>query len=205
MSPTRTDPTAPSATPAGTATPGPLTEITPAATKSPRHRSRELALQGLYQWRIGGADGAAVEAHCHEDPDFDQADLAFFRNLLRGTLAQADTLREQLQPCLDRPYNELSPVESCVLLLATFELNQHPETPYRVIINEAIELTKTFGGTDGHRFVNGVLDKLAAQLRPTEFQARRKPRNNAPRGQRKPGKPAAAPAPDSTPDQGGSE
>ena len=88
-------------------------------------------------------------------------------------LAQNLALQEHLQPCLDRPFAELSPVESGILLLGAYELINDPQTPYRVIINEAIELTKKFGGTDGHKYVNGVLDKLAASLRTAEVEAKR--------------------------------
>lgn len=144
--------------------------------KSPRRRAREFALQGLYQWRVGGADLAAIEAHLQDAEDFAKADRAFFLGILRGTLARADTLRDALAPHLDRGFDELSPVESCILLLGAFELAEHPETPYRVIINESIELAKSFGGSDGHKYVNGVLDKLAASTRAAEVDARRKSR-----------------------------
>ena len=143
------------------------------AAKSPRRRAREFALQGLYQWRVGGNDEAAIEAHLADTTGFDKADRAFFVGLLRGVLAQQAVLQEQLQAHLDRPFTELSPVESRVLLAGAYELANYPQTPYRVIINEAIELTKSFGGTDGHKYVNGVLDKLAAKLRPVEVEAKR--------------------------------
>ncbi len=141
--------------------------------KSPRRRAREFALQGLYQWRVGGNDEAAIEAHLADSDGFDKADREFFVGLLRGVLAQQTGLQEQLQSYLDRPFAELSPVESSVLLAGAYELINCPQTPYRVIINEAIELTKGFGGTDGHKYVNGVLDKLAARLRPVEVEAKR--------------------------------
>ena len=143
------------------------------ATKSPRRRAREFALQGLYQWRIGGNDEAAIEAHLADIAGFDKADREFFVGLLRGVLAQQAALQEALQAYLDRPFSELSPVESSVLLAGAYELTNYPQTPYRVIINEAIELTKGYGGTDGHKYVNGVLDKLAAKLRPAEVEAKR--------------------------------
>lgn len=146
---------------------------TKAPSKSPRRRAREFALQGLYQWQIGGNDEAAIEAHLADVEGFDKADRQFFTGLLRGVLAQKETLQEQLQAYLDRPFAELSPVESCILLAGAYELANYPQTPYRVVINEAIELTKGFGGTDGHKYVNGVLDKLAAKLRPVEVEAKR--------------------------------
>lgn len=141
--------------------------------KSPRRRARELALQGLYQWRIGGNDEAAIEAHLADVEGFDKADREFFVGLLRGVLAQQAELQEQLQAFLDRPFAELSPIEASILLAGAFELANYQQTPYRVIINEAIELTKAFGGTDGHKYVNGVLDKVAAILRPDEVAARK--------------------------------
>jgi N utilization substance protein B len=145
-------------------------------TKSPRRRAREFALQGLYQWRIAGNDEAAIEAHLQDVSGFDKADREYFVGLLRGVLAQRDALQNQLQPSLDRPFGELSPVEACILLAGAFELINYPQTPYRVIINEAIELTKGYGGTDGHKYVNGVLDKLAGKLRPVEVEAKRRAR-----------------------------
>ncbi|MFC5302149.1 transcription antitermination factor NusB [Azospira restricta] len=143
-------------------------------SKSPRRRAREFALQGLYQWRVGGADEAAIEAHLQDVAGFDKADRNFFLGLLRGSLKLQEPLREALQPYLDRKFDELSPIEACILMVGAYELQAHPETPYRVVINEAIELAKSYGGTDGHKYVNGVLDKLAAKLRPVEVEARQR-------------------------------
>jgi len=108
--------------------------------------------------------------------DFAKADREFFVGTLRGVIAQREALVSQITAHLDRPFSELSPIEACVLLLGSFEMLHHPETPYRVIINEAIELAKSFGGTDGHKYVNGVLDKLASVARPDEVAAKKKPR-----------------------------
>ena len=160
----------------GKQTKGPRAEKS--AGKSPRRRARELALQGLYQWRIGGNDEAAIEAHLVDTQGFDKADRQFFVGLLRGVLAHQGELQAALQDFLDRPFEELSPVEASVLLAGAYELEKYPQTPYRVIINEAIELAKGFGGTDGHKYVNGVLDKLAAKLRPVEVQAKRAARKS---------------------------
>jgi N utilization substance protein B len=145
-----------------------------ARQRSPRHRSRELALQGIYQWRITGGDGAAIEKQIHAEKNLGRYDKELFSGLLRGALAQHSDIEALIAPHLDRPLSELSPVEFAVLLLGTFELSQQPEVPYRVVINEAVELAKTFGGIDGHKYVNGVLDKLAAQLRKPEFAVRDK-------------------------------
>jgi transcription antitermination protein NusB len=144
-----------------------------APPKSARRRAREFVLQGLYQWRVGGADEAAIEAHLPELEGFAKADREFFLGTLRGVMRQNEKLIEQIACHIDRPFTELSPVEACILMLGSFEMLNNPETPYRVIINEAIELTKAFGGTDGHKYVNGVLDKVAAVVRPDEVAARR--------------------------------
>lgn len=141
--------------------------------KSARRRAREFALQGLYQWRVGGADEAAIEAHLPDLEGFSKADRDLCFGLIRGVLRQQAELSDLVSSCIDRAFKELSPVEACILLLGTHEFRAYPETPYRVIINEMIELAKSFGGTDGHKYVNGVLDKLAAKLRAVEVQARR--------------------------------
>ena len=152
-------------------------EHTPKAPpKSARRRAREFVLQGLYQWRVGGADEAAIEAYAPEMEGFAKADREFFVGTLRGVIGQQAALSERIGAHIDRPFTDLSPVEASVLLMGTFEMINHPETPYRVIINEAIELTKAFGGTDGHKYVNGVLDKIAGGVRADEVAARRKGR-----------------------------
>ena len=139
--------------------------------KSARRLARELALQGLYQAQLSGNDEAAIEAHLAEAPGYERADRALLESLLRGVLRELPRLREVIEPLIDRRFEELSPVERSLLLLGAFELVHHLETPYRVIINEAVELAKSYGGTDGHKFVNGVLDKAAARLRAAEVQA----------------------------------
>ena len=136
--------------------------------RSARRRAREFALQGLYQWQLTGHDVAAIEAQLHEVTGFDKADRELFAALLRGAVHEAPRLQDMLAPHLDRRIEALSPVERAILLLATFELAHHPETPYRVVLNEAIELAKDYGGTEGHKYVNGVLDKVAVQIRPLE-------------------------------------
>ncbi|CAG0939823.1 Transcription antitermination protein NusB [Gallionellaceae bacterium] len=136
--------------------------------KSSRRRARELALQGIYQWRLTGDDEAQIEKQMREEKGAGRFDAEFFSNLLRGAMAECADLEAAFTPHLDRAPDELSPVEFSVLLLGAYELIRHPEIPYRVVINEAVELAKTFGGTDGHKFVNGVLDKLAAQVRAVE-------------------------------------
>lgn len=144
-------------------------EVKNAPNKSPRHRARELALQGIYQWRVTAGEDAQIEQQIHAGKNLGRYDKELFSKLLRGALNRHADLEALLAPHLDRPLAELSPVEFAVLLLGAFELAQHLEVPYKVVINEAVELAKTFGGTDGHKYVNGVLDKLAPQLRALEF------------------------------------
>jgi N utilization substance protein B len=138
--------------------------------KSPRRRAREFALQGLYQWQLAGNTVPAIEAHLAGVAGFEKMDRTLFDLLLKGAIAEAAELEAIIAPHLDRPYAELSPIERAILMLATFELKRHPEAPYKVVINEAIELAKSYGGTDGHKYVNGVLDKLAVRIRPDEAQ-----------------------------------
>jgi N utilization substance protein B len=140
--------------------------------KSTRRRSRELALQGLYQWLVSGADGAEVEAHIREQEGFEKCDRAHFDALLHGGIREAAALDAVLARHVDRKTTELSPIEHGVLMIGAYELTHCIDIPYRVVINEAVELAKSFGGTDGHKYVNGVLDKAASDLRPVEVKAR---------------------------------
>jgi len=140
------------------------------SSKSPRRRAREFVIQGLYQWQVGGQDEAAIQVQAEGVAGFDKADSQLYTGLLADTRQQAEALKLDLAPHIDRSWDEVSPIERCILLLGACELKLYPETPYRVIINEAIELAKTYGGTDGHRFINGVLDKLAAVLRAVEIR-----------------------------------
>lgn len=142
------------------------------SSKSARHRAREFALQGIYQWQLGGQDVAAIEAHTMSVNGFDKADAELYRLLLRGTLDDVQALQATAQQYVDRAWEELSPIERGVLLLGAYEFKHQLGTPYRVVLNEAIELAKEYGGTDGHKFVNGVLDKLALELRPHEAKPR---------------------------------
>lgn len=143
-----------------------------AGAKKSRRKSREFALQALYQWRVGGDPAGTVMSQLAEEKEFSKVDEEHFAGLVKGVTAHADELNALLAPHIDRKVEELSPVEHALLLLGAFELQRHPEIPYRVVINEAVELAKSYGGTDGHKFVNGVLDKLAAQLRAVEVAAR---------------------------------
>jgi len=142
--------------------------------RTPRHRAREFALQGLYQWLLNFEYTGVIEANIREAHGFDKADAEHFDALLTGAIRDAELLRADLAPLIDRPIKELSPVEHAALLIGAFELKNQPEIPYKVVINEAVELTKSFGGIDGHKYVNGVLDRFAAQVRPTEVGAARR-------------------------------
>ena len=150
--------------------------------KSARRRSRELALQGLYEWQISRAEFSVVRSHMREQDEFGKCDNARFDALLQGCIEQAPALDSLLTPHLDRPIAELSPIEHGVLLIGLYELQHCVDVPYRVAINEAVELAKSFGGTDGHKYVNGVLDKAAVDLRPAEVAAQRLARS-APRAE----------------------
>ncbi len=145
----------------------------PNKSRTPRHRAREFALQGLYQWLLNQEDAGAIDAHIRNAHGFDKADAEHFDLLLHETIRDVDNLRSEIVPLIDRAINQLSPVEHAALLIGAFELKHHIEIPYKVVINEAVELTKSFGGVDGHKYVNGVLDKLATSLRATEVAASR--------------------------------
>jgi len=134
--------------------------------KSARRRSRELALQGLYAWQLARSPVAEIAAELADSKGYERADSDYFRALLAGAVEAAGELERLISPLLDRRIEELSPVERGILLLAAYELCKQPDVPYRVVINEAVELAKSYGGTDGHKYVNGVLDKLAKTLRP---------------------------------------
>lgn len=145
----------------------------PSKNRTPRHRAREFALQGIYQWLLSNEDSGVIDAHIRQAHGFDKADAAHFDALLHGVIRDVSRLREKISPLIDRPLNQLSPIEHAALLIGAYELEHHLEIPYKVVINEAVELTKSFGGIDGHKYVNGVLDKLAAQIRTVEIGAAR--------------------------------
>ena len=142
--------------------------------RSARRRSRELAVQGLYQWQLTGDTPAQVLRNLGELDGFASADRTFLKAELSGTIKEADEWRRQLEPLAGRKWELVSPVERAILLIGAWELNRCAEIPYRVAINEAIELAKRFGGTDGHKYVNGVLDRLAASVRAEEIAAAKK-------------------------------
>lgn len=139
-----------------------------AADKSGRTRAREFALQALYQHLVGRNEAADIDLFTRDLSGFHKADSAHYDALLHGCIEQAAALDAAIGPHLDRPMVEVSPIEHAVLWIGTYELMHCLDVPLRVVINEGIELTKSFGGTDGHKYVNGVLHKLGRQLRPHE-------------------------------------
>ncbi|MBK9136254.1 MAG: transcription antitermination factor NusB [Betaproteobacteria bacterium] len=168
-----------------------------AQARNPRRRAREFAVQGLYQWLLAGGSAADVLAHLRELDDFERADRAHLDALVHGGIEEAGALDAAIARHVDRPTKQLSPVEHAVLMIGAYELTHCIDVPYRVVINEAVELAKAFGGTDGHKYVNGVLDKTAADLRPVEVAARRAGGEGATRT--KPPASTKAPAPSKPP------
>ena len=138
---------------------------------NPRRRAREFVLQGLYQRRLSGNAVPAIRAQLSDAGGFALADQMYFDELWAGVTAEEDALIESITPWLDRNASGLSPIERAILVIGTWELKHRLEIPYRVVINEAVELAKSYGGTDGHKFVNGVLDKLAGDVRAAEIAA----------------------------------
>ena len=136
------------------------------ALKTHRRRAREIALQALYAWQLAGGD-ALAEARTLEG--WEHCDRGLAEDLIAGVVRGAEGLERRLAPFLDRDPAALSPVERAILRIGAYELAERPGTPFKVVLNEAIELGKAFGGTDGHKYVNGVLEKLAGALRPEEI------------------------------------
>jgi len=133
--------------------------------KTARRQAREIALQALYAWQLSGEDPLA-QARTLEG--FERTDARFVESLLSGVLGQAEALRALIAPHLSREFSKLSPIERAILYIGAYELAWHPQTPFKVVLNEAVELGKSFGATDGYRFVNGVLERIAAATRPDE-------------------------------------
>lgn len=136
-----------------------------------RSRARRCIVQALYQWQLTGHDAGALDPQFFIDEGEGEIDRDFFDGLLAEILAQVDALDELIAPLLDRPIREVDPVELAILRLGADELRYHPEIPFRVVINEAVELAKLFGAHHGHKYVNGILDRLAARLRAEEAAA----------------------------------
>lgn len=144
-----------------------------AGSKNNRSRAREFALQGLYQSIVGGNPVEDVDLFTRDLAGFDKADAVHFDALLHGCVEQAPALDALITPLLDRPMAEISPVEHAVMWIGCYEMQHCLDVPWRVVINECVELAKEFGGTDGHKYVNGVLNGLAPLLRAAEVEADR--------------------------------
>ncbi|KTD65633.1 transcription antitermination factor NusB [Legionella shakespearei] len=134
-----------------------------------KRRARKLALQALYQWLLSGADLHEIEAQFRVMNNMDKVDVDYFSRLLHGVAAQVDALESSILPFIDRDISGLNPIELTVLRIGAFELFHCPEIPYKVVLDESISLTKEFGSQDGHRYVNGVLNNLAKQVRSVEI------------------------------------
>ena len=144
-----------------------------ASAKSARTRAREFALQALYQHLVGGNEAQAIDVFTRDLAGFHKADSAHYDALLHGCVREATELDARVLPLLDRKLEEISPIERAVMWIGVYEFLHAADVPWRVVINECVELAKEFGGTDGHKYVNAVLNGLAPSLRPTEVEADR--------------------------------
>ena len=155
------------------------TGVRKTATKNKRSRAREFAVQGLYQSLVGKNQPADIDVFTRDLSGFSKADAVHFDALLHGCIAQADAADQLISTRLDRPLTEISPIERAVLWIGVYEMQHCPDVPWRVVLNECVELAKEFGGTDGHKYVNAVLNGLAPELRALEVQADRAARHSA--------------------------
>jgi N utilization substance protein B len=140
----------------------------PNALAAQRRKARHFGLQALYQWTLSGASAREIEAEFRVDNDFQHTDGEYFSAVLKGVVGDVEALEALFEPFLDRRLDELDPIERNLLRLGTFELRDRIDVPYKVVINEAVSLAKKFGATDSHRYINGVLDKIAKELRSAE-------------------------------------
>jgi N utilization substance protein B len=143
----------------------------PNALAAQRRKARHFGLQALYQWTLSGAALADIEAEFRVDNDFQHTDGDYFSALLRGVTSDVDAIEALFAPALDRSLDDLDPIERNLLRLGTYELRDRIDVPYKVVINEAVSLAKKFGATESHRYINGVLDKVARDLRTIELAA----------------------------------
>jgi len=155
------------------------TGVRKTATKNKRSRAREFAVQGLYQSLVGKNQPADIDVFTRDLSGFSKADAVHFDALLHGCIAQADAADQLISTRLDRPLAEISPIERVVLWIGVYEMQHCPDVPWRVVLNECVELAKEFGGTDGHKYVNAVLNGLVPELRALEVQADRAARQSA--------------------------
>lgn len=139
---------------------------------SPRTRAREFALQAIYQFMVGKNEMSSVDAFTRDLLGFNKCNAEHYDALVYGCAREASFLDEHIAKYLDRNWNEISPIEHAVMWIGSYEYLHCPDVPWRVVLNECIELAKTFGGTDGHKYVNGVLHKMGMALRPGELDQR---------------------------------
>ena len=137
-----------------------------------RRKSRELIMKGVYRGLVNNFDINQIKKDIQDDPDFIRADEVFLLEVMNGVFDNFDLLKKEIITYLDKNYDELSPIELAIIYSSLYELKFYPSVPYRVVINEAIEVAKSFGGTDGHKFINGVLNKAAALNRKHEFTSK---------------------------------
>ncbi len=138
---------------------------------SERRRARDMLVQALYQWALTGHSATEIDAQFHAENDMERVDVDYFQEVLRAVIKQSEAIDAQFVDLIDRPLKDLDPVSISILRLATYELTERLDIPFKVVINEAINLAKKFGPSESMRFINGVLDKLAARARPVEFKA----------------------------------
>jgi N utilization substance protein B len=138
----------------------------------PRHKARRCATQALYTWQMTGQDVADIDEAYQLEHDMSKVDVEYFRELLHQVPLRLHELDDHITPLLDRPLQEVDPVERAILRLATYEMEFRLDVPYRVIINEAVELAKTYGAEHGHKYVNSIIDGVAKKLRKTEIEAK---------------------------------
>ena len=141
----------------------------PNALAAQRRKARHYGLQALYQWSMAGSTLSDIEAEFRTDNDFRHTDGEYFTALLKGVASDVDALETLFSPCLDRALDDLDPIERNLLRMGTFELRDRIDVPYKVVINEAVGLAKKFGASESHRYINGVLDKVARELRSVEL------------------------------------
>lgn len=147
--------------------PSTLKPVSPSA----RRKARRFAMQGLYQWQMTGTTVKEIEKQFLDENNMKKVDMDYFRELMLGVVTQIDVIEDKMEPLLDRKISDLDPVTLAILRLSSFELKDRIDVPYRIVINEGIELAKVFGSEDSHRFVNGILDKLAKEFRQVEINA----------------------------------
>ncbi|MGD8378991.1 MAG: transcription antitermination factor NusB [Gammaproteobacteria bacterium] len=152
-----------------------MAEQHPASRARARSRARRLALQALYQWQLSGDPVADIVKQFHENAGMGKADVEYFDELVTGCADRTEALEADVAPCLDRPLQQLDAIERAVLLIGAYEFSTRIDVPFRVVINEGVNLARDFGAEESHRYVNAVLDRLAVRLREVEYRAASRP------------------------------